>query len=126
MLRRFLVARETNSRPRKDSTFGDNLAPARSSKALTALRARRSHHYSRIVSEDRALGIPPFGTELQPIDFVRFAEACGGVGFACTRPEEVRPALEAAWRIADRPALVEATIDNDADVSPPDDYLSRA
>ena len=31
---------------------------------------------------------------------------------------------EAAWRIADRPALVEATIDNDADVSPPDDYLS--
>jgi hypothetical protein len=57
---------------------------------------------------------------------VRFAEACGGVGFACTRPEEVRPALEAAWRIADRPALVEATIDNDADVSPPEDYLSGA
>ena len=86
----------------------------------------KNDHYSRIVSEDKALGIPPFGTELQPIDFVRFAEACGGVGFACTRPEEVRPALEAAWRIADRPALVEATIDNDADVSPPDEYLSRA
>ena len=60
----------------------------------------------------------------QPIDFVRFAEACGGVGFACARPEEVRPALEAAWRITDRPALVEATIDNDADVSAPDAYLS--
>jgi thiamine pyrophosphate-dependent acetolactate synthase large subunit-like protein len=70
------------------------------------------------------VGIPPFGTELQPIDFVRFAEACGGVGFTCARPEEVRPALEAAWQIADRPALVEATIDNDADVSPPDAYLS--
>jgi thiamine pyrophosphate-dependent acetolactate synthase large subunit-like protein len=86
----------------------------------------KNNHYSRIVSEDQALGIPPFGAELQPIDFVRFAEACGGVGFACARPEEVRPALEAAWRIADRPALVEATVDNDADVSPPDDYLSRA
>jgi thiamine pyrophosphate-dependent acetolactate synthase large subunit-like protein len=86
----------------------------------------KNNHYSRIVSEDKTLGIPPFGTELQPIDFVRFAEACGGVGFACARPEEVRPALEAAWRIADRPALVEATIDNDADVSPPDDYLSQA
>jgi pyruvate dehydrogenase (quinone) len=85
----------------------------------------KNDHYSRIVSEDNALGIPPFGTELQPIDFVRFAEACGGVGFACARPEEVRPALEAAWRVADRPALVEATIDNDADVSPPDDYLSH-
>jgi pyruvate dehydrogenase (quinone) len=84
----------------------------------------KNNHYSRIVSENNALGIPPFGTELQPIDFVRFAEACGGVGFACARPEEVRPALEAAWRIADRPALVEATIDNDADVSPPEAYLS--
>ena len=84
----------------------------------------KNDHYSRVMSEDNALGIPPFGTELQPIDFVRFAEACGGVGFACARPEEVRPALEAAWRIADRPALIEATIDNDADVSPPDDYLS--
>jgi pyruvate dehydrogenase (quinone) len=86
----------------------------------------KNDHYSRIMSEDKALGIPPFGTELQPIDFVRFAEACGGAGFACGRPEEVRPALEAAWRVADRPALIEATVDNDADVSPPDDYLSQA
>ncbi|MBV8223685.1 MAG: pyruvate oxidase [Verrucomicrobia bacterium] len=86
----------------------------------------KNNHYSRIVSEDQQLGIPPFATELQPIDFVRFAEACGGIGFACSRPEEVRPALEAAWRIADRPALIEATVDNDADVSLPDDYLAHA
>ncbi len=84
----------------------------------------KNDHYSRIVSEDNTLGIPPFGTELQPIDFVRFAEACGGAGFACARPEEVRPALEAAWRVTDRPALVEATVDNNADVSPPEAYLS--
>jgi putative intracellular protease/amidase len=71
----------------------------------------KNDHYSRIVSEDQALGIPPFGTELQPIDFVRFAEACGGAGFACVRPEEVRPALEAAWRVTDRPALIEATVE---------------
>jgi thiamine pyrophosphate-dependent acetolactate synthase large subunit-like protein len=86
----------------------------------------KNNHYSRIVSENNALGIPPFATELQPIDFVRFAEACGGVGFACARPEEVRPALEAAWQIADRPALVEATIDNDADVSPPETYFASS
>ena len=84
----------------------------------------KNNHYSRIVSENNALGIPPFATELQPIDFVRVAEACGGVGFACARPEEVGPALAAAWRISDRPALVEATIDNDADVSPPDAYFA--
>ncbi|MBV8215162.1 MAG: pyruvate oxidase, partial [Verrucomicrobia bacterium] len=86
----------------------------------------KNNHYSRIISEDQTLGIPPFATELQPIDFVRFAEACGGVGFACRRPEEVRPAFEAAWQIADRPALVEATVDSNADVSPPDGYLAHA
>jgi pyruvate dehydrogenase (quinone) len=84
----------------------------------------KNNRYSRIESEDNALGVPPFGTELQPIDFVAFAEACGGTGFACARPEEVRPALERAWRVSDRPALVEATVDNDADVSPADAYLS--
>ncbi|HZC34785.1 MAG TPA: thiamine pyrophosphate-binding protein [Chthoniobacterales bacterium] len=84
----------------------------------------KNNHYSRIVSENKALGIPPFGTELQPIDFMGFAVACGGVGFACARAEEVRPVLEAAWRITDRPVLVEAAIDNDADVSPPNEYLS--
>jgi thiamine pyrophosphate-dependent acetolactate synthase large subunit-like protein len=56
----------------------------------------------------------------------RFAEARGGAGFVCARAEEVGPALEAAWRVSDRPALVEATIDNDADVSPHDDYLAHA
>jgi pyruvate dehydrogenase (quinone) len=84
----------------------------------------KNDHYSRIVSEDKTLGIPVFGTQLQPIDFVKFAEACGGAGFACARPEEVRPALESAWRVVDRPALVEATIDNNADVSPADAYLA--
>lgn len=56
------------------------------------------------------LGNPEYGCELQPIDFVAFAEACGGVGFRCQRPEEVRPALAEALA-AGRPALVEATVD---------------
>ena len=29
------------------------------------------------------LGNPEYGVELQPIDFVKFAEACGGAGFRC-------------------------------------------
>ena len=37
------------------------------------------------------LGNPEYEVELHPIDFVKFAEACGGVGFRCERPEEVRP-----------------------------------
>ncbi len=56
------------------------------------------------------LGNPEYGVELQPIDFVKFAEACGGVGFRCERPEEVRPALEMAFK-STKPALVEAVVD---------------
>ncbi len=56
------------------------------------------------------LGNPEYGVELQPIDFVKFAEACGGVGFHCERPDEVRPALEMAFQ-SKKPALVEAVVD---------------
>jgi len=56
------------------------------------------------------LGNPEYGVSLEPIDFVKFAEACGGAGFRCTQPDEVRPALE-AMMLADGPALCEATVD---------------
>lgn len=56
------------------------------------------------------LGNPEYGVELQPIDFVKFAEACGGAGFRCERPDEVAPAMAAAFA-TDGPALVEATVD---------------
>jgi len=50
------------------------------------------------------LGNPEYGVSLEPIDFVRFAEACGAIGFRCERPDEVRGALE-AMMLADGPAL---------------------
>ena len=56
------------------------------------------------------LGNPEYGVELQPIDFVKFAEACGGVGFRCEKPEEVRSAVEQAFR-STKPAIVEAVVD---------------
>ena len=56
------------------------------------------------------LGNPEYGVTLEPIDFVKFAEACGAIGFRCEKPEEARPALE-AMLLADGPALVEATVD---------------
>jgi pyruvate dehydrogenase (quinone) len=56
------------------------------------------------------LGNPEYGVDLAPIDFVRFAEACGGIGFRCERPDEVRSALE-AMMLADGPALCEAVVD---------------
>jgi pyruvate dehydrogenase (quinone) len=56
------------------------------------------------------LGNPEYGVSLEPIDFVRFAEACGGIGFRCERPEDVQSALE-AMMLADGPALCEAVVD---------------
>jgi pyruvate dehydrogenase (quinone) len=56
------------------------------------------------------LGNPEFAVALHPIDFVKFAEACGGVGVRCEKPEEVRPALEAAFA-SRKPALIEAVVD---------------
>src|SRR5579885_1364669 len=56
------------------------------------------------------LGNPEFAVDLAPIDFVKHAEACGGVGFRCEKPEEVRPALQAAFSV-NKPAIVEAVVD---------------
>ena len=36
--------------------------------------------------------------------------ACGGVGFRCETPDEIRPALQAAFA-STKPALVEAIVD---------------
>jgi pyruvate dehydrogenase (quinone) len=56
------------------------------------------------------LGNPEYGVSLEPIDFAAFAQACGAAAFRCTRPDEVRPALEATL-LADGPVLCEATVD---------------
>src|SRR4051812_5061975 len=64
------------------------------------------------------LGNPEYACDLEPIDFVKFAEACGGIGFRCERPEEVRPALEAMFA-ADKPAIVEAVVDQFEPPLPP-------
>jgi len=56
------------------------------------------------------LGYPEYGVDLQPIDFAKYAEACGGVGFHVEDPDQVRPMLEKALQ-SDRPALVEVVTD---------------
>ncbi len=56
------------------------------------------------------LGNPEFGVELQPIDFARFAEACGGRGFHVEHPNDL-PATLRAFLDTDGPALLEAVVD---------------
>src|SRR4026209_307818 len=56
------------------------------------------------------LGNPEYGVELHPIDFVQFAQACGGAGFRCATPDEVSPALLGALN-SGLPSIVEAVVD---------------
>jgi pyruvate oxidase len=50
---------------------------------------------------------PVWETNLVNPDFCEYARLCGGTGFSVRRPEELRPALEAALAHADGPSLVE-------------------
>jgi pyruvate dehydrogenase (quinone) len=70
----------------------------------------KNNRLAEVKFEQMELGNPSFGCDLSPIDFVAFARACGADGFRCERPEEVRPAIQAALS-SPRPALVEAVVD---------------
>lgn len=56
------------------------------------------------------LGNPEYVVELPPIDFVKFAEACGGVGIHVEQPGDVHDAVAAALK-SDKPTIVEAVVD---------------
>jgi pyruvate dehydrogenase (quinone) len=58
------------------------------------------------------LGNPEYGVDLQPIDFVRFAEACGAVGFRIEDPKECGVILDRALAAnVGGPVLIEAVVD---------------
>jgi pyruvate dehydrogenase (quinone)/pyruvate oxidase len=65
------------------------------------------------------LGNPEYGCELEPIDFAKFAEACGGRGFRCESPDEIAPAFEAMLGYNDGPVIVEALVDQFEPPLPP-------
>jgi pyruvate dehydrogenase (quinone) len=64
------------------------------------------------------LGNPEFGCELAPIDFAKVAEAMGVLGLRVEHPDEVGPALDAAFA-SDGPVLVDALVDAAEPMLPP-------
>lgn len=56
------------------------------------------------------LGNPEYGVQLHDIDFVKFAEACGGTGYRIERPEEAGRVLDQALA-ARGPVIIEAVVD---------------
>ena len=58
------------------------------------------------------LGNPEYGVELQPIDFVKFAEACGAIGFRVEDPKECGTILDRALAAnISGPVVIEALVD---------------
>lgn len=56
------------------------------------------------------LGNPEYGCDLQPINFAKFAEACGGTGFSIEDPAQCGDVLDRALATPG-PVLVEAVVD---------------
>ena len=60
------------------------------------------------------LGNPEYGVEFTPIDYVKFAEACGGIGYAIKEPNEIRSIMEEAMKMdkdRSKPVIIEAFVD---------------
>ena len=56
------------------------------------------------------LGNPEFGVEFSPIDFAKFAEACGGKGYVVKEPYEVKSKIHQAMK-EKKPTIIEAYVD---------------
>ncbi len=72
----------------------------------------KNNSLAEVRFEQEDLNYPQFGCDLPPIDFVAVAKACGAEAYRCTRPEEVRPAIESALH-SNNAALVEAIVNPD-------------
>ena len=57
------------------------------------------------------LGNPEFGVEFSPIDWVKFAEACGGKGYSIKEPNEVKSIMNQAMKERKHPTIIEAYVD---------------
>jgi pyruvate dehydrogenase (quinone) len=64
------------------------------------------------------LGNPEFGVTLEPIDHVKFAEACGARGFSIQDPEDCGRVIEQALRTPG-PVVIEAVVDPNEPPMPP-------
>ncbi|MDE1813280.1 MAG: pyruvate oxidase [Thaumarchaeota archaeon] len=56
------------------------------------------------------LGNPEYGVEFSPIDFVKFAEACGGKGYSIKEPHEIKKVMHEAMS-QNVPTIIEAHVD---------------
>jgi pyruvate dehydrogenase (quinone)/pyruvate decarboxylase len=95
------------------------LSTAVANKLPVKIVVLKNNSLAEVKFEQEDIGNPSFGCELAPIDFVAFAKACGADGFRCETPDQIGPALRAAFATAG-PALVEAVVDADEKPAKPE------
>jgi pyruvate dehydrogenase (quinone) len=71
------------------------------------------------------LGNPEYGCELQSIDFAKYAEACGGLGFTVDDPNKLSSVLETALG-SGKPCVVEVVVDPFEPPMPPKVTVEQA
>jgi pyruvate dehydrogenase (quinone)/pyruvate oxidase len=71
------------------------------------------------------LGNPEFGVDLQPIDFVAFADACGGKGFRIDEAAQCGAILDQALATPG-PVIIEAVVDPYEPPMPPSVTVEQA
>ena len=96
------------------------LATAVSNNLPVKIIVLRNDSLAEVRFEQKEVGYPEYGCALAPIDFVSVAEACGADAFRCERPQEVRPAIQAALS-SPRAAVVEAVVDANERPAKPDE-----
>lgn len=64
--------------------------------------------------EQQSAGQLNFGIDLADINFAKFAEACGGVGITARSNDEFKTALDQAFRVQDKPVLINAYVADNA------------
>ncbi len=57
------------------------------------------------------LGNPEFGIEYAPIDFAKFAEACGAKGYSVSEPKDARSIVREALSQQEGPVIIDAHVD---------------
>jgi pyruvate dehydrogenase (quinone)/pyruvate decarboxylase len=80
----------------------------------------KNNSLAEVKFEQKELGNPEFGCDLSPIDFAAFARACGAQGFRCETADQLRPAIQEAFR-SPGPALVEAVVNPNEPPAKPED-----
>lgn len=64
--------------------------------------------------EQQSAGQLNYAIDLEDMDYAKFADAAGGIGYTVTNKQEFAAALKKAYKVKDRPVLINAYVADDA------------